>query len=207
MSLESKPSPRAQDSYRTDGERFTKPEHRQRSATIAAALLREASGRFINRGLKSISAPHKRRALSGQPLPFVARCRLRSFAFFETVFQRCPPGLGIGPQSLGEKQQRREFCTQRPLISTPGWRPSHMFVQSGELPTQLPVLDPSRSGIVIVRRGRMVVQRPVGRRGLATDQDPQAGDFRDKVGLSVDPHTRIVSPHRTRVKPVARVAR
>jgi hypothetical protein len=53
----------------------------------------------------------------------------------------------------------------------------------------------------------MVVQSLVSRRGLATDQDPQSADFRDDVGLSVDAHTRIVSPHRTRVKPVARVAR
>ena len=126
--LESKPSPRAQDSYRTDGECFTKPEHRQRSATIAAALLRETSGRLIDRGLKSVSAPHKRLALSGQPPPFFARFRFHSLAFFETVFQRCAPGLRIGPQSLGEKQQRCEFCMQRPLILTPPWRPSHMFV-------------------------------------------------------------------------------
>jgi hypothetical protein len=46
----------------------------------------------------------------------------------------------------------------------------------------------------------MIVQRLVNRRGLATDREPQPGDFRDDVGLSVDPQRRIVSPRPTRVK-------
>jgi len=46
----------------------------------------------------------------------------------------------------------------------------------------------------------MVVQRFVNRRGLATDRDPQPGDFRDNVGLGDDPQTRIVSPQPTPVK-------
>ena len=59
---------------------------------------------------------------------------------------------------------------------------------------------PSPSWIVIIGRGRMIVQRLVNRRGLAIDREPQPGDFRDDVGLSVDPQSRIVSPRPTRVK-------
>ena len=46
----------------------------------------------------------------------------------------------------------------------------------------------------------MIVQRLVNRRGLAIDREPQPGDFRNDVGLSVDQQTRIVSPRPTRVK-------
>jgi hypothetical protein len=46
----------------------------------------------------------------------------------------------------------------------------------------------------------MIVQRLVNRRGLAIDREPQPGDLRDDVGLSVDPQSRIVSPRPTRVK-------
>jgi hypothetical protein len=34
----------------------------------------------------------------------------------------------------------------------------------------------------------MAVQRLVNRDGLATDRDPQPGDFKANVGFSVDPH-------------------
>jgi hypothetical protein len=79
-----------------------------------------------------------------------------------------------------------------------------MRAQSVELPTQLSVPDPSRSSIiVIIGQARMMVQRRGNGRGLASDRDPQPGDLRDNVGLSVDPQSRIVSPHRTRVKPSA----
>jgi hypothetical protein len=126
--LGSKPFPRAQDNDGTDSERFTKPEDRQRVATIAAVSFRDTSGRFMNRGLKSVSPSHKRLALSGQSLPLFARCGFLSLEFFEPDFKRCPPGLRIGPQGLGKRQKCCEFCTQLPLILTPGWRPSHMFV-------------------------------------------------------------------------------
>jgi hypothetical protein len=46
----------------------------------------------------------------------------------------------------------------------------------------------------------MIIQRLANRRCLATDRAPQPGDFRDDVGLSVDPQSAIVSPRRTRVK-------
>ncbi|MEA2211459.1 MAG: hypothetical protein QOF83_1407 [Solirubrobacteraceae bacterium] len=52
----------------------------------------------------------------------------------------------------------------------------------------------------MIRRGRVVVQRRVDRGGLATDQDPQPGDFQGKVRVSVGAHSRIVSLRRTRVK-------
>ena len=201
MWLGSKCFPRAQDNDGTDSERFTKPEDRQRVATIAAVSVRDTSGRFINRVLKAVSPSHKRLALSGQSLPFFALCGFRSLEFIQPVFKRCPPGLRIGPQRLGKRQKRCEFCTQLPLILTPGWRPSHMFVQSVKLPTQFPAL-PSPSGMILIRGEHMIVQRLVNRRGLATDREPQPGDFRDDVGLSVGQQSRIVSPRPTRVKVV-----
>jgi hypothetical protein len=128
VSLGSKPFPRAQDSYGTDSESFTKPEDRQRSTTIAAVLLGNTSGRIINRELKSVSPSHKRLALSRQNLSRFARCGFLSLEFFEPVFKRCPPCLRIGPQGLGKRQQCGELCAQVQLILTPGWRLSHMFV-------------------------------------------------------------------------------
>jgi hypothetical protein len=198
--LESKPSPRTQDGHRTDSESFTESEDRQRSATIATAFLRDPSGRFIDRELQSVSASHKAPTLSGQSLPVFASGGFLSLELFESVSKRRPPGLRIGPQGLGKAHQRREFCPELQLILTPGQRPSDMVVQSVELTTQLYVLHPSPSWIVIIRRGRMVVQRPVDRRSRATDRGPQPGDFRANVGLSVNQQSRIVSRHRPRVK-------
>ncbi len=97
-------------------------------ATIAAVLLRDTSGRFINRDLKSVSPSRKRHALSGQSLPLFARQGVLSLQFFESVFKRRPPGLRIGPQGLGKRQQCCEFCAEVQLILTPGWRASHTFV-------------------------------------------------------------------------------
>ena len=108
--LESKPSPRAQDSYRTDGHGFAEPEHRQRVATIAPVLVRDLSGRFLDRELESVAASDERLALSDEFLSLFARRAFLSPEFFEPVFKRRSPGLGIGPQGLGESQQRREFC-------------------------------------------------------------------------------------------------
>jgi hypothetical protein len=122
------PFPRAQDNDGTHSERFAKPEDRQRVATIAAVFICDVSRRFMNRVLKSVSPSHKRLALSGQSLPPCARCHLLSLELFEPIFTRCPPGLRIGPQGLRKRQKSCEFCTQLPLILTPGWRPSHMFV-------------------------------------------------------------------------------
>ncbi len=181
--LGSKPSLRAQDGDRTDGESVTKPEDGQRSATVAAALSRETLGRLIDRALQRVSASHEPRTLGGKSLALLARCGLRSLKRFEPFCKRGPPGLRIGLQRLGKAQQRREFCAQVQLIFTPGRRPSHMFVQRAELPTQLSVLHRSPTWIVIVRRGRMAVQRLVNRRGLAPDRDPQAGDFAANLGL------------------------
>ena len=198
--LESKPSPRAQDSNGTDSESFTKPEERQRSATVATALLRDTSGRLIDRELQCVSPSDQRLTLSGQSLTLLPRRRFGALDLVEPVGQRRPPSFGVGPQGLGQRQQRRQFGAQVQLISTPKRRPSHMPVQSVELPTQLPVLDPSPSGIVIVGRRRMVVQRVVNRRGLATDRNSQPGELRDDVDLRADPQRRIVSPYRMHVK-------
>ena len=71
--LESKHFPRAQDRYRADSDSFTEPEDGDRSATVAAVLLRHTFGRFINRELKSVSPSHKRLALGGQSLLLLAR--------------------------------------------------------------------------------------------------------------------------------------
>ena len=197
--LGSKPFPRAQDSYRTDSESFTEPEDGQRSATIAAVLLRDTFGRFINRELKSVSPSQKRLALSGRSLPLLARDGFLSLEVFEPVFKRCPPGLRIGPQGLGKKQECCQFCAQGQLILAPRSRPNHTFVESAELPSQLFVLHPAPSWIVILRSGRMGAQGRVNHGGLAIDRCPQPGDLRDDVGFSVEPQGRIVSPYRTRV--------
>jgi hypothetical protein len=86
--------------------------------------LRDTYGRFINREPKSVSPSHKRLAVSGQPLSLFARCDFLSLEFFEPVFKRGPPGLRIGPQGPGKRQQCRELCSQVLLILTPGWCPS-----------------------------------------------------------------------------------
>lgn len=122
VSLKSEPSAGAQDSYRTDSDSFTKPEDGRRSATIAAVGVHEASGRFINPELQSVSPSHKHLTLRGQSLALLARCGFLSLEFFEAGFKRCPPGLCIGAQSLGEAHKRREVCTQVQLILTAGWR-------------------------------------------------------------------------------------
>ncbi len=97
-------------------------------ATIAAALLRETPGRFIDPGLQGVSPSDERLTLSGQSPALFARRRLLSLHLLEPVSKCCPPGLGIGPQGLGKRQQRGEFCAQVKLISTPKRRPSHLHV-------------------------------------------------------------------------------
>ena len=127
------------------------------------------------------SAPHAQRPVShALPAPPPRRARPRR------ARRQVPPA----------KLRRRSVQ----LISTPKRRPSHMPVQSVELPTQLPVLQPPPSGIVTVGRQRMGVQRLVNRRGLANDRNSQPGELRDNVDLSADPQSRIFSPCRMRVK-------
>jgi hypothetical protein len=128
VTLGSKPFPRAQDSDRTDSESFTQPDDRQRFATIAAARLRDTSGRFINRELKSVSPSQKRLALSGRSLARLAQGGFPSLNFFEPGFKRCPPRCRVGAQDLGERQQGCEFCAQVRLVVAPGGRPSHVLV-------------------------------------------------------------------------------
>jgi hypothetical protein len=97
-------------------------------ATIAAALLRETHGRFIDPELQRVSLSDERLTLSGQSPALFARRRLLSLGLLEPALKCCPPGLGIGPQGLGKRQQRREFCAEVQLISTPKRRPSHLRV-------------------------------------------------------------------------------
>jgi hypothetical protein len=97
-------------------------------ATIAAVLARDTPGRFINRELQRISPAGERLTLSGQSLTRFARRRFLSLDLLEPGLKCCPPGLGIGPQGLGKRQQRREFCAQVQLISTPERRPSRVYM-------------------------------------------------------------------------------
>ncbi len=205
MLLESEPSPWAQDGDRTDAHGVTKSEHGQRSTTIAAALACDPVGRLIDRQLQGISPSHEDLTLDGQPLALSARCGLGSLELLEATPQPRPPGLRVVPQSPGEAQQRCELCAQVKLILAPARRPSHMFTQSGELPTQLSMLSRSPAWVTGIGRRRMVVQRSVSRRSLAVDRGPQAGDFAVNVGFSDDRQSAIVPPHSTRVKGPARV--
>jgi hypothetical protein len=97
-------------------------------AAIAAALLCETPGRFIDPELQRVSLSDERLTHSGQSPALFARRGFLSLDLLEPVLKCCPPALGIGPQGLGKRQQRREFCAQVQLISTPERRPSHLYV-------------------------------------------------------------------------------